>query len=146
VRTPQSVNISLSDLIRDVQAQLGDAAAAIPAIAGTKFKRYVYPDQGLAVLGANSVVAIFLTSEAAPALTLQREGLASEVFELRVGMSKAEFERILGSDRPLVLIDSLLAGTADLGTFYRFYHDVGLAVKFRGGKVVELVVVPLRTA
>jgi hypothetical protein len=130
-------------MIPDLQAQLGEAAAAIPAIPGTRMKRFLYPEHGVTLLGIKEVVAIFLTSEDSPALLLRRTGLASEVFQLRVGMSKEEFEQILGADHLFGTIDAVMAGNDNPDSLYRFYHEVGLAVKFRGGKVVELVVAPL---
>jgi hypothetical protein len=56
-------------------------------------------------------------------------------------MTKAEFEQLLGSDRPFGTIDAVSEAVDD--PEYRFYREVGLAVKFRGGKVVELVIAPL---
>jgi hypothetical protein len=139
VVTLQNATVSLSSKIRDLKAELGEAEVAIPVIAGTNLKRYQYPQHGITVLGAGDVVAIFLTDEHAPPLQVRREGLGSEITELRVGMPKADFEKLLGTDRPFGTIDN-----AEIA--YRFYFDIGVAVMFRGGKVAELVVAPLPRA
>ena len=68
-----------------------------------------------------------------PKLTVQESGLGANSYTLSVGMAVADLDRILGSNWEKRLVVDFSAG-------YRFYRDLGLAVRIQDGLVAELVV------
>jgi hypothetical protein len=133
--TPE-ISIGLAERASTVEQRAGDKAADVPALPGTNMRRVRLADHGVTLLVARSVIAIFLSGENAPAVELRQIGVASQPVKIAVGMSQQELQNILGGNRPEgYLVDS--------ATKYVFYHEIGLAVRFAEGKVVELVIAPL---
>jgi len=128
--------IALADMVAEIS---NEPDAVTPVVKGTSLKRLQFADLHIALLANEEVLAIYLTDPDGPKLQLRRSGVSSQVHELFVGMSKEDFEKLLGADKPF----SSILNPNDL---YRFYHSVGLAVKFRDGKVAELVIIPMARA
>jgi tetratricopeptide (TPR) repeat protein len=129
----EGLTLALTDPLSEVEDRLGQGQK-VPVAANTTLVRLRYPARGVEVLAANQVLAIFLRGAKAPVLPLRGKGLGERPLDLRVGMTRQEFERALqGEDydfRELLAPDVL----------YRYYPDIGLAVKFEKGRVGELVV------
>jgi tetratricopeptide (TPR) repeat protein len=133
VQLGEGVTLTLTDPLGEVEGRLGPGQK-VPVAANTTLVRLRYPAHGVEVLAADQVLAIFVRGAKAPALPLRGKGLGERPVELRVGMTRQDFERALeGEDydfRELLAPD----------VFYRYYPDIGLAVKFEKGRVGELVV------
>jgi tetratricopeptide (TPR) repeat protein len=133
VKLDPKLTITLSEPLGDVVARLGEGRK-IPIVRGTKLVRVHYPDHGIEVLATDRILAICLRGPKAPELPIQGSGLGASAQVLRVGMSQQELEQILkdqpGEQRQLDQADSQ----------YRFYPQVGLAVRLQQSKVEELVV------
>lgn len=132
--------IGLSQKLSEVLEALGPADVEVPVIEGSNLKFYKYSKLGLSILASREVLAVVLDSNAAPKLTLRRPGLGGETAELKMGMSRSALEELLGSDW-----DVELTSLFDLDEIHQLYRNIGLAARFEGGVVSELVVsvVPL---
>jgi len=126
--------IDLGQPLEEELAALGEAVV-VPVLARRgKLMRYRYEDLGIEILGVHDVLAVRLSSENSPELPLRGVGLTAGSKSLRVGMTKDELEEVLGGQ------DFDFRELDDKETSYRFYRHLGLAVRIKGGKVVELVV------
>jgi hypothetical protein len=128
--------VSLGEPVAAIQDRLG-GAEVVPVIPKTNLVRMRYPDCGVELLATDQVLAICLRSPRAPALPLRGTGLGAEAREVRVGMSQDEFEQILGDG------DYVFRELDTRNVNYRFYREVGLAVRIRQGTVEALVVVQI---
>jgi hypothetical protein len=120
-----------------VQGRLGDTRP-VPVVARTNLARLPYPDLGVELLGTDQVLAICLRGPKAPSLSLQGSGMATQRMSLRIGMKQQDLDDIL--------IDAAYPVFRELdvpGVAYRFYRDLGLAVRIRNSVVEELVLVQL---
>jgi Zn-dependent protease with chaperone function len=136
VSVSSGVLVALADPAREVADRLG-RPEEVPVIAGTNLRRWRYPKHGLELLVTDQVLAICLTGPGAPPLPLRGEGLAARAKRLRVGLSKAELEDVLADQ------DYGFAELVMPDVYYRFYRDLGLAVRVEKGKLKELVVVQI---
>jgi predicted Zn-dependent protease len=127
--------VTLADRMAEARKQLDPAVEGVPVVPGTNLLRFTYPKQGLELLGSERVLAIFLSGAAAPPLTLRSPGLGGPTVTLRSGMTQAELEQALPD------LDYDFRQLVDPEVNYRFYRDLGLAVRLREGKVLELVIV-----
>ena len=113
---------------------LAGASSSTPVVRGTNVVRLDYPDQGIRVIGTDEVLAIILCGDKASVVKIREMGLGTKFIELKVGMTSAHLDRLLGDSdydfRQLV--------NPDLN--YRFYSDLGIAVLTEGGKITELVI------
>jgi len=126
--------IDLGNSLEEELAQLGKAEELPIAPRRGKLMRYRYNDLGLEVLGLDEVIAVRLRGPNAPELPLRGVGLTGGKATIKIGMSKDDLEKLLvGQDYDFRELDSP-------ETSYRFYRNLGLAVRIEGGKVVELVV------
>lgn len=128
--------IGLAEPAETTLEPLGEPAAIVPIITGTNLKRRHYPQHGISVLSSREILAIFLTSAEAPGIELARPGLGGKKETLRVGMSRSELQSLLGGEW-----DIQFASIDDPETVYHLYRDVGIAARYDGDKVCELVVV-----
>ncbi len=125
--------VAIGDKLADVQKALG-AGVVAPVVAGTNLVRVTYLDRGLELLATDTIVAIQLINDKAPGLPLKAQGLSSGKRELKVGMTVDELDSALGDAgqnfdfRPLT----------DPNVKYRFYSDIGLAVRVQKGHVTEI--------
>ena len=126
--------IALGQSLTEAKDQLGPASSSTPVVRGTNVVRLDYPDQGIRVIGTDEVLAIILCGDKASAVKIREMGLGTKFIELKVGMTSAYLDRLLGDSdydfRQLV--------NPDLN--YRFYSDLGIAVLTQGGKITELVI------
>ena len=98
------------------------------------FDRLRFEEQGLDLIVTDLVLAICLSDPNGPAIELREAGAATEVYELRVGMTTAEVEELLGDQ----LWDFRQLYDPDVN--YKFYRDLGIALRLEGGELVELIV------
>lgn len=126
--------ITLGERLTEAKQALGAASSSSPAVRGTNLLQIEYPGQGIKLLGTEEVLAITLSGEKAPALNIREMGLSTKPVQLRVGMSVAELEQIVGD------ADYDFRQLLDPDLNYRFYSDLGIAVLTENSKVVELVI------
>jgi adhesin HecA-like repeat protein len=126
--------IALGQSLSEAKGQLGTASSSTPVVRGTNVVRLDYPKQGIKVIGTDEVLAIIICGDNASAVSIREMGLGTKFIKLKVGMTSADLDRLLGdSDYDFrQLVDS------DLN--YRFYSDLGIAVLSQGGKITELVI------
>jgi tetratricopeptide (TPR) repeat protein len=133
---PGDVSVTLNEPLAGVRKLLGPGQE-VPVVKNTKLVRVKYPDRGLDLIGTENVLAICLSGPKAPDLPLRPTGIGTQVLKLKVGMTRDEIEKLLGDeeydfreiDRP--------------GHTYRFYADLGLALRIQQGKVEELAIVQI---
>lgn len=126
--------VTLADSLETVTEKLG-AAQAIPQMPGTKLVRLRYPQHGADILSTREVIAIFLRGLQSPSVEVRPAGLSARPRQLRVGMTEAQVQRLLGGDFFETPID-------DPVMQYQFYHQIGVAVRYGGPrKLVQEVVV-----
>ena len=130
------LTIALSESITEIEQLLGAAEVVIPVVQGTNVRQVQYPERGISILASNVINAIVLSGEAAPKIIVRSSGLGSETHEIHIGMSREEFESIVGDDRPM-------QGIASAKELFYVYSEIGLAVRFRDGVVEELAIAPL---
>ncbi|MEM9660661.1 MAG: hypothetical protein AAF961_20025, partial [Planctomycetota bacterium] len=141
-RTVTSIDLGDDELLGLAQPSdemletLGQPDSTIPIIGGTNLKRYCFEDRGVSVLASREVLAVFLQSPDAPAVTLNRPGLGGDNETLTVGMSRSRLEELLGDEW-----DVEFASIDDPDTVYHLYRGVGVAARYDGDAVQELVVV-----
>jgi tetratricopeptide (TPR) repeat protein len=128
--------ITLTDRVSEIQEQLG-AAEAVPVVTGTILKRLRYPRYGIDLLVAEELLAICLVGPSAPPLPVRGAGLGTRSIALRLGMAGEELEEALGDE------DYDFRQLTDPNTNYRFYRNLGLAVRLKGSSVCELVIVQI---
>ena len=127
--------LSVGEPLSDVQKRLG-AGEVVPTISGTNLVTVLYRAQGVRVLAGDRVLAVVAFDPVAPPVGIRSSGLGSKTEMLKVGMSREDLERIIPD-------------TPDYGTFldpevnYRFYPQLGLAVRVQKGHVAELVVMQI---
>lgn len=126
--------IALGQTLAEVRGQLGAEASTAPVVRGTNVVRLDYPNQGIKVIGTDEVLAIVLCSDRASAVSIREMGLGTKFIQLKVGMTSAELDRLLGDS------DYDFRQLVDPDLNYRFYSDLGIAVLTQGGKVSELVI------
>src|SRR5581483_8267949 len=128
-------SLFLSEPMDDALGLLGrQTAVQVPLYPGAKIVRWRFPDKGIDVLGKEKVLAIFLNKPAAPPIKLQGQGLGAQGRELRVGMSEADAQEALQKNRPDN--SQQLLTTKNQG--YKFYPELGLAVRVQEGRIVEI--------
>lgn len=126
--------VALGERLTEAKQALGTASSSSPAVRGTNLLQIDYPGQGIKLLGTEEVLAITLSGEKAPALNIREMGLSTKPVQLRVGMSVAELDQIVGD------ADYDFRQLLDPDLNYRFYSDLGIAVLMQNSKVVELVI------
>lgn len=126
--------IALGESLAKAKQMLGAASSSRPVVRGTNLVQLDYSGQGIKLVGTEEVLAIRLSGENAPALNVREMGLSASPAQLRVGMSVAELEQIVGD------ADYDVRQLLDPDLNYRFYSDLGIAVLTQNRKVVELVI------
>jgi len=126
--------IALGESLADARRQLGAESSSMPVIRGTNLAQLDYPNQGIKVIATDEVLAIILSGDKAPALRVREMGLGTKTVELKIGMTNAELDRLLGDT------DYDFRQLVDPDLNYRFYSDLGIAVLSQGGKVTQLVI------
>ncbi len=133
VEVGDGIALSLDEPMAGVTDRLGEGQA-VPVVAGTDLVRRRYPRRGIDLLATDRVLAICLRGPESPVLRLRDAGLGAGAKVLRVGMTKPELEQILEERE----YDFRELDTPDVN--YRFYPELGLAVRIRNDRVEELVV------
>jgi tetratricopeptide (TPR) repeat protein len=133
VKLKHDVTVTLNEPLADVMTHLGEGRP-IPIVRGTKLVRLAYPDHGIELLAADRVLAIRLRGPKAPEVGLQGVGLGGGSKTLRLGMTQEELAGVL-KEQPFELRQ---LDKPDLE--YRFYPQLGLAVRADEGKLQELVI------
>lgn len=138
VRLASGAVVNLTDPIGEVRMLVGEVLGE-PVAAEIGLTRWRYPEQGIDVLGAEYVMAIFLLGPHAPVLTFASRGLVPTTVELRIGMTLPELEQALVGETALDKLVELAAPDV----WYVSYPDLGLAVRVHKltEKVEELVIV-----
>jgi hypothetical protein len=126
--------IALGQSLAEAKGQLGAPSSSTPVVRGTNVVRLDYPNQGIKVIGTDEVLAIILCGDKASAVNVREMGLGTKSIELKVGMTSADLDRLLGDS------DYDFRQLVDPDLNYRFYSDLGIAVLSQGGKITELVI------
>ena len=126
--------IALGQTLAEVRGQLGAEASTAPGGAGNQRREARFPNQGIKVIGTDEVLALAPCSDRASAVSIREMGLGTKFIQLKVGMTSAELDRLLGDS------DYDFRQLVDPDLNYRFYADLGIAVFSQGGKVSELVI------
>lgn len=146
IRLANGVTVTLGEPTVQVLEKMAAAGSgeesvlAIPLIDKTNLTDYDYYRNGVKITATQEVLAITLSSPAAPEIVVRESGLGTSSYTLRVGMTTAELESVVGSEfERRILIDP------EKG--YRFYRDLGLAVHLEQGLVSEFVItqIPYQT-
>jgi Zn-dependent protease with chaperone function len=131
VTLASGVTLTLSEPITEAATRLGEKA---PLFSRSRLSRIRYPDHGIEVLATDSILAIHLVGDKAPAIPVHEGGLGAKAQLVRLNMPEKEFAEIVGAEpfdvRPL----------EDPKILYRFYPYLGLAVRIVNDRVVDLVV------
>ena len=136
VRLDDKETVALAELRADVASRLGPEKV-IPMARGTSLVRLRYEQRGVDLIAGERVLALCVQSPAV-AVLLRAAGLGTlKETELRVGMGKDQLDALLTDQ------DYDFRQLTDPEVNYRFYRDLGLAVRVRDGKVEELVVVQI---
>ncbi|MCI0682931.1 MAG: M48 family metalloprotease [Gemmataceae bacterium] len=126
--------ITVSDSTPKTLTRLGRArSVGIPIFHRSKVKRYFEVSPGVDLLAGEQVLAVFLTSDQAPRVTLQATGVGARKRDLRVGMPVGEFLEIIKSqptERRFV---------DDPTITYLFVSDLGLGARLGPDRVEEMV-------
>jgi hypothetical protein len=125
--------VALADSMAEVENRLGKPVP-IPVVRNANIKRLKYPQMGIEVLGREQVLAIALSGAAAPSVSVRRRGLGSQAKTLRVGMTQPELAQVVGNEAIETRVFNPLVP-------YKFYPEVGLAVRMVTGKVAEIMIV-----
>ncbi|HEY3418078.1 MAG TPA: M48 family metallopeptidase [Armatimonadota bacterium] len=136
VTLPSGKTLILTDSVKEIAREFG-AAQETPVVAGTNLHRLRYPAQGIELLATESVLAIRLTGVGAPPIEVRGTGVGTKAYTLRVGMTKTQFEEIVGD------VEYDFRQLTDPDINYRFYRSLGLAVRLVNGAVHELVIVQI---
>jgi tetratricopeptide (TPR) repeat protein len=126
--------IALGQSLAEAKGQLGAASSSSPIVRGTNVVRLDYTNQGIKVIGTDEVLAIILFGDKASAVSIREMGLGTKSIELKVGMTSADLDHLLGDS------DYDFRQLVDPDLNYRFYSDLGIAVLSQGGKIAELVI------
>jgi len=134
---PVSGPLTLATDRRDVLARFGDCKEieVLPNITRIRLDRQ-HLSLLLSVGRDAKVIAIILSDPQSPPIPLRGQGIASTAKgELRVGMSRAEIEALLGHGQSTPLLDPKQQ--------YEYYRALGLAVLYINDRGQELVIVQL---
>jgi hypothetical protein len=132
---PDGGFVAVGEKVADVLQRLG-SSLELTVVPRTNMKRLVLGRGGCEVLVSESVLAICLSGPEAVPVKIREAGLATGGNEVRVGMSVAELDALLGD-----LYDK--RELTRPGVHYRYYRELGLAIKVSGGKVEEIVIAQL---
>jgi len=136
---PNGVQVTLGQPLDEFLNQMassgGDSATYIELslIENTNLVDYVFHVIETSVFATQEVISVQLYGTAAPSIEVRETGLGTEVHNLWVGMSIYDIDRMLGSDYEKRLLVNWDDG-------YRFYRDLGLAVRVVNDTVSELVI------
>lgn len=133
----KNAHVALGESLGEVRKRLGAIGVSSPLVKGTNLVQVDYFDRGIKLMATDQVLAIVLSGANAPPLSIREMGLGPAVAQLKVGMTNADLDRILGD------ADYDFRQLADPNQNYRFYSDLGIAVLVKNGSVVELVIAQL---
>lgn len=136
ITLPDGEVIRLTEKLREVEAALGEGES-LPVVRRTLFKKLRYADRGIDLLTTDQVLAIWLTEPDSPAVQLRASGVATEIQEISVGMSRDDLDEVLGN----MMYDYRQLYDPEIN--YRFYRDLGIAIRIRKGEVAEIIVVQI---
>jgi tetratricopeptide (TPR) repeat protein len=113
------------------------AGAGVPVYPRARARRYVGVAPDVDLLADHLVLAIFLTGDKAPPVTVQARGPGAARRQLRVGMSLRELREALKDQAPA---DGDGYYVVDPGVRYVFWPALGLGVRLDEDRVVEIAV------
>ncbi|MBX7168848.1 MAG: hypothetical protein K1X74_21105 [Pirellulales bacterium] len=128
--------VGVSESLKKLKPLLGEGQV-ISTVPGTTIRRLRFDKYKVTLLATDNVLGICLTDEQGPPLVLRPAGVATKQLELRIGMSKEQLDELLGA----VPYDYRQLTDPDVN--YRFYRQLGIAVRVKQGKVIELIVVQI---
>ncbi len=126
--------VALGDPLARAKEKLGSPASTTSVIRGTNLALLDYPKRGMKLLATDEVLAIFLSGNSAPPLPVKEMGLGAKSMELKIGMTNADLDRMMGD------ADYDFRQLVDQDLNYRFYPDIGIAILSESGKITELVI------
>jgi len=130
----QHGQIELGESLADAKKNLGVGGTTTSLVHGTNLTGVNYPNQGVKLMATDEVLAIVLSGDQAPTLPVKEMGLGAKAAELKMGMTSADLDRLLGDS------DYDFRQLIDPDLNYRFYSDLGVAVLLQNGKIIELVI------
>lgn len=134
VSVGDEAELSLSESLAEAKRRLGECEI-VPVVQGTNLVEMHYPSLGLNIVGTENVLAIRLSGPKAPALGLRLSGIAGPtIAKLHVGMTRQELSKLLGD------VDYDMRELADPDVHYRYYRRIGLGIREKNGKIIEIVV------
>jgi hypothetical protein len=131
VKIEDGAVLALTQPLQAAAAKLGEET---PAAARTKLRRIRFARHGIEVLATDTILAICLTTDKAPAIPVHAVGGGPAVGELKVGMDDKKCADLL-ADEPFDL-----RNLDDASVKYRFYSRLGLGVRYKDDKVAEIIV------
>jgi hypothetical protein len=129
---PDGKVVHVGDAAAEVERQLG-APSASEMVRGTGLRRMGYAAHEVEFLVGDRVLAIHARSLGALPLALRGTDPTGAA-ALRTGMERDDLDRLLGDTYEYVQI-------LDPEVNYRYYRNLGLAVRLQAGRVAELVIV-----
>jgi tetratricopeptide (TPR) repeat protein len=137
VKLNSGIEIALSEEKEDIEKKIGQGTY-VQVIKGTSLSRLRFEKEGVELLSDDLVVlAIALIGPNAPAIPIKGSGIGAETAGIiKVGMNVEASEKLLGDDFQLCEIISA-------EVFYRYYREVGLALRVQKGLVTEVVIVQM---
>lgn len=146
VSLPGGGMLSLADDVSSV-AGLGREWQQV-SIAPNDPSAYELRSDGMSVTILNgTVAAIRIQSPDGPPVQLRSAGAGGSEVAIRVGMPDGELERLMSSQDytpGTVLLLPGMGGDRQSVRGFRYYYNIGLAVRSENGMVVAVIVVPLR--
>jgi len=136
IELPQGGALALSDDLEEtLKKRKASKSRQIPLFPASKAKRHIDVIPGVDVVGADQILAIFLTDPKAPPLLVQERGLGAAKTVLRVGMPSEDLFAALKTQQ----VDRSLRTIDDPAVQFRYFPALGLAVRMKDGRVAELV-------
>lgn len=127
--------ITLSEPTNGLRTRLGRGVET-PAVAGSDVKWLAYTERGVTVLASAEVLAVSISGDKAPPLSLRPTALGSPPVSIHVGMTFDEISAVIGDDFEM---KRLQEGAPS----YRYYRQLGLGVRVKAGVVEEFFIAQL---
>jgi Zn-dependent protease with chaperone function len=135
ITLPSGETVTLNDELSSLNQTLGAGRRQV-VVRNLNVHRRSYGDLGLELLCTNRIVAIRMRGAKAPPLVIRAAGQGGQSREVRIGMTTAELDGILGGDADDW--DQRYGTSAQI--VYRFYPRLGFGVRLSGDRVSEIIV------
>ena len=139
VKILDSIFISISDDCNDLKMITDKMENTVISVAQkSNLKRTLLTNLGIELLTSDKVIAIFMNSNFKSSIEISSLGLNSKKRKISIGMSLENFEKQIEEEKDNYSYRQIF----DVNTNYRFYKNIGLAVKInKKNKTVEELVI-----